>query len=207
MNDDSERGRGILSPADRRFLRGESDLAEGTVYNTRRRIRDRFSNALLDLRIIQRHMANSDREQALDDAYGEISESEDLRGMETFVAAAAVAYEAAARYDLPFEVMSNRAIEEAMQRRHGSEMHVSAESNHTVRLEQPGDRKPQLAAIKETLAESDDPSALNPGDKAALFTQLLRRDDLDPADLAIEEWEEFVEDALAEHQEDDHEEE
>lgn len=206
MTDDNDRERGILSPADRRFLRGESDLAEGTEYNTRRRIRERFSNALLDLRIIHQHMTESDREQALDDVYGEINDDEDLRGMETFAVVASVAYEAAERYELPFEVLSNHAIRAAMRRRHGRSMRISVESDHTIRLEQPGDRKAQLSTIKETLAAGGDPKELNPGDQAALFQQLLNREDIDPADLAIEEWNAFLEDAFSRQQESDNDE-
>ncbi len=59
----SKRGRGILTPADRRYLLGEEELTEGSEYNTRRRIRERLYNAILDFEIIFNHLSDEDREQ------------------------------------------------------------------------------------------------------------------------------------------------
>ena len=67
MDEPDERPRGILSPADRRFLRGEAALeSEQSVYDTRYRIRQRVRDALLDFPLLFGALAERDREQVFD---------------------------------------------------------------------------------------------------------------------------------------------
>ena len=67
MDETDERPRGILSPADRRFLRGEADLgSEQSVYDTRYRIRQRVRDALLDFPVLFASLDERDREQVFD---------------------------------------------------------------------------------------------------------------------------------------------
>jgi len=67
MDVTDERPRGILSPADRRFLRGEADLqSEQSAYDARYRIRQRLRNALLDFSLLFEHLDDRDREQVFD---------------------------------------------------------------------------------------------------------------------------------------------
>lgn len=61
MTEQEERKRGILTPADRRYLRGDEELTEGSEYNTRRRIRERVRNSILDFAILYDHLDESDR--------------------------------------------------------------------------------------------------------------------------------------------------
>ena len=60
MTEQEERKRGILTPADRRYLRGDEELTEGSEYNTRRRIRERVRNSILDFAILYDHLDESD---------------------------------------------------------------------------------------------------------------------------------------------------
>lgn len=64
MSDGEERERGILTPQDREFLRGErEDISEGSKYNTRRRIRQRTEDAILDFSLLLEGLTDRDRER------------------------------------------------------------------------------------------------------------------------------------------------
>lgn len=59
--DDDDRGRGVLTPADRKFLRGESDLTEDSAINVRDRIRKRIRHALADFQLLTDNLTERDR--------------------------------------------------------------------------------------------------------------------------------------------------
>lgn len=64
MSNENGRERGVLSPADREYLRGDkSELSEGSEYNTKRRIRNRVRNSLLDFTLLFEHLDESEREK------------------------------------------------------------------------------------------------------------------------------------------------
>ncbi|WP_121822888.1 hypothetical protein [Halostella salina] len=68
MNDDDSRDRGVLTPADRAFLRGEATLrSEQSAYDARYRIRRRLRNAVLDLALLFERMESRDRERVFAD--------------------------------------------------------------------------------------------------------------------------------------------
>ena len=63
----TERSRGILTPADRQFLRGETDYAsDQSERDARYRIRERFYNGILDLEIALRGLDSRDISMVMD---------------------------------------------------------------------------------------------------------------------------------------------
>lgn len=67
MNGDTDRPRGILTDADRRYLLGETDYAsEQSERDTRYRIRERVFNSLRDLDLVLRELEGRDLEQVLE---------------------------------------------------------------------------------------------------------------------------------------------
>jgi hypothetical protein len=73
---DADRGRGVLTPADRRFLGGDVALgSEQSRYDARYRIRQRTRNALLDFPILFEHLAARDREQVFDAEHEELADA------------------------------------------------------------------------------------------------------------------------------------
>ncbi|MFC7176165.1 hypothetical protein [Halosegnis marinus] len=64
---DDERDRGVLSPADRAYLRGETDLASvQSERNTRARIRDRVYDGVRDFELLVEHLDARDRALAFE---------------------------------------------------------------------------------------------------------------------------------------------
>ncbi|MDG5777182.1 hypothetical protein VB773_12260 [Haloarculaceae archaeon H-GB2-1] len=67
MTRHSDRPRGILSPADRRFLLGQTDMeSDQSVYDARYRIRQRVRNAILDFTLLFESLEPTDRRQVFD---------------------------------------------------------------------------------------------------------------------------------------------
>lgn len=64
-SDPDDRGRGVLTPKDRAFLRGEASYepTSNSARRARNRIRDRLRNAVLDFGLIADHLQERDREQ------------------------------------------------------------------------------------------------------------------------------------------------
>lgn len=61
---DDDRPRGILSQADRQFLRGEKEYnSEQSKRDARYRIRERVKNSILDFSILYQHLDQRDRDQ------------------------------------------------------------------------------------------------------------------------------------------------
>jgi hypothetical protein len=63
-SDPDDRGRGVLTPKDRAFLRGEAEYEakSNSARRARQRIRDRIRNAVLDFGLIAEVMQDRDRE-------------------------------------------------------------------------------------------------------------------------------------------------
>jgi hypothetical protein len=63
-HEDAERDRGVLSPSDREYLvtGGENLKSDQSRRNTRRRIRHRIRNAIIDFDLITRLLADEDRD-------------------------------------------------------------------------------------------------------------------------------------------------
>lgn len=104
---EDDRDRGALSPADRAYLRGETEL--GSVQserNTRARIRQRVADALLDFEVLVEGLAERDRallfEKHVDQA--------GTRGFDALVSAVAFLYEGVGRTDLDFETVLREGI-------------------------------------------------------------------------------------------------
>lgn len=73
---DADRGRGVLTPADRRFLEGDVTLgSEQSRYDARYRIRQRTRNALLDFPILFEQLADRDREQVFDVEHDDLADA------------------------------------------------------------------------------------------------------------------------------------
>ncbi|AGB14995.1 hypothetical protein Halru_0351 [Halovivax ruber XH-70] len=98
------RDRGILSPADRAYLRGETTLAsEQSERNTRARIRGRITESLRDFELLIEHLSERDRRL--------LFEGDD--GIETFdalVSAFAFLYEGVDETGLSFERVLSEGI-------------------------------------------------------------------------------------------------
>lgn len=110
------RPRGILSPADRAYLRGEADLqSEQSEYDARYRIRERIRHALLDFDLLFEHLSDGDREQVFDPAPDE---------RETFtegvLSAIAFLYLGTGGYDPSRENLFGEGIRRAIQREQGN---------------------------------------------------------------------------------------
>lgn len=68
-SDTDKRGRGILSSADREFLRGEkSELTEQSKRDARYRIRNRLENGFYDIRILMSFLEKRDRKRVFENA-------------------------------------------------------------------------------------------------------------------------------------------
>lgn len=61
-DESSARPRGVLTEADRAFLRGEKDLSDGAERNTRQRIRDRLKAAMDDFELLWHYISDRDME-------------------------------------------------------------------------------------------------------------------------------------------------
>lgn len=104
----SERDRGILSPADRAYLRGDTEFASvQSERNARARIRDRIYDALLDFELLVDGLDDRDRELLFE------NRGEPVAGTEAFDAlASAVAflYRTTDDTDVAFETVLSEGI-------------------------------------------------------------------------------------------------
>lgn len=107
-DDSTERDRGLLSTADRDYLRGDADL--GSVQserNARARIRGRVFDATLDFELLVEHLEARDRELV----YGK--RFDDLDGADAFdalVSMQAFCYQAVAETNLDFATVLREGI-------------------------------------------------------------------------------------------------
>lgn len=139
MDETDERPRGILSPADRRFLRGEADLqSEQSVYDVRYRIRQRLRNALLDFSLLFECLDDRDREQVFDqreDGDGDLTEA--------IVDAVAVLALGTVDFEPSREVLFVEGLQRAERRRTGGQP--------TAHVEVGAADRDRLAGIVETI--------------------------------------------------------
>lgn len=103
-----ERDRGILSPADRAYLRGETDLASvQSERNTRARIRDRIYQSVLDFELLVEHLSERDRELVVEKRFEGIDGTE---AFDALVSAVAFLYQVTKDTDLEFESVLSEAV-------------------------------------------------------------------------------------------------
>ncbi|WP_227352844.1 hypothetical protein [Haladaptatus salinisoli] len=104
----SERKRGILSRADRAYLRGEADLASTqSERNARARIRDRIHDSVLDFELLVECLSERDRELVFEKRF------ENADGTEAFdalVSAVSFLYRAIEDTGLEFETVLHEGI-------------------------------------------------------------------------------------------------
>lgn len=102
------RDRGILSPADRAYLRGETKLASvQSERNTRARIRNRIHDGVLDLELLVEHLSERDRKLIFEEQF------EGMDGTDAFdalVSAIAFLYRGIDDTDLSFETVLREAV-------------------------------------------------------------------------------------------------
>jgi len=130
MDESDERPRGVLSPADRRFLRGEADLqSDQSAYDARYRIRQRVRNALLDFSLLFESLDDRDREQVFDG-------DDELTA--AIVDAVAFLYLGAANAAPPREMLFTEGLQRAERRRAGGRptAHVEVGAADRDRLEE-----------------------------------------------------------------------
>jgi len=107
MSVEDERGRGVLSPADRAYLRGEREY--GSVQaerNARARIRRRLVDALLDFELLVEGLAERDRELV----FGGDVDDAGTEGFDALVSALALCYEGVGRTGFEFETVLREAV-------------------------------------------------------------------------------------------------
>jgi hypothetical protein len=85
MEFDPDRPRGVLSPADREFLLGLSEMShDQSRRNAEARIRERVTNGILDFYLLVRHLKRKDRRQIFDKNLDDTAFRYGLVGMVTF---------------------------------------------------------------------------------------------------------------------------
>ncbi|MFC3477606.1 hypothetical protein [Halobacterium litoreum] len=108
MSDSDKRDRGVLTEADRAFLRGDREL--GSVQserNARARIRDRVYDALLDFEVLVEHLEDRDAELV----FGKrASESDGTEAFDAFVSHLAFLYSGLEHTDLDFETVLREGV-------------------------------------------------------------------------------------------------
>lgn len=102
------RERGVLSPADRAYLRGETEFASAqSERNTRSRIRDRIHDATLDFEVLIEHLSDHDRELVFGKRF---EETEGTEALDALVSAIAFLYLATGDTDVAFETVLKEGI-------------------------------------------------------------------------------------------------
>lgn len=108
MSDAGERGRGVLTEADRAYLRGDREY--GSVQaerNTRARIRERVYAALLDFEVLVEGLADRDRDLVFEKR---ASEGDGTEAFDAFVSTLAFLYQGVDRTDLDFETVLREGV-------------------------------------------------------------------------------------------------
>ncbi|MFD1514926.1 hypothetical protein [Halomarina rubra] len=108
MSGDDDRGRGILSPADRRYLRGAANLSSvQSERNARARIRDRVYDGALDFELLVERLSERDRRLVFEKRFGGMAGTD---AFDALVSMLAFCYLAVGDTDVEFE----RALREAI---------------------------------------------------------------------------------------------
>lgn len=104
----SERERGILSPADRAYLRGETELASAqSERNTRGRIRDRLFHAIFDFELLIEHLSERDRKLVFEKRFDAVDGTD---AFDALVSAVGFLYQAVEDTDIEFETVLSEGI-------------------------------------------------------------------------------------------------
>lgn len=104
----SGRERGVLSQADRAYLRGETEFASAqSERNARSRIRDRIHDAVLDFEVLIEHLPDHDREIVFEKRFGRMEGTE---AFDALVSAVAFLYQAIDDTEVAFETVLKEAI-------------------------------------------------------------------------------------------------
>lgn len=167
---DVDRSRGILTPADRRFLRGDVTLgSEQSRYDARYRIRQRTRDALLDYPLLFERLAERDREQVFDDRTDGLTDA--------LADAVAFVYLGAASTDVDPQRIVAEGIRRAERRRRGADapvldVELSVDATDEERVE-------EIAACLGDGAVHE----LSERDLRTLANLLAEREDLSLAEL------------------------
>lgn len=103
-----DRGRGVLSSADRSYLRGEATFSNvQSERNARARIRDRTYDAMLDFELLVERLSERDRRLVFEKRFGEM---EGADAFDALVSAVAFCYRAVGDTDLEFQAVLREAV-------------------------------------------------------------------------------------------------
>lgn len=103
-----ERERGILSPADRAYLRGEREYASvQSERNTRARIRDRVFETMRDFELLVEALPKRDRKLVFEKRFGEAAGP---AGFDALVSALAFLYQGVGDSELSFATVLHEAV-------------------------------------------------------------------------------------------------
>ncbi|GAB7014238.1 hypothetical protein [Halolamina salina] len=106
--DDTGRDRGILSEADRAYLRGEAEFSSvQSERNARARIRDRLFEAVRDFELLVEQLDERDRELVFEKRFGSMAGTE---AFDALVSALALLYRGIDDTELEFEELLNEAV-------------------------------------------------------------------------------------------------
>ena len=177
MTQDQDRGRGGLTPEDRAFLSGETEYQyQQSEVNTRRRIRERVRNTLLDFPLLLYYLADDDFEQMIDSFEGMTQRRELKRALASMVG---FVYFESLTGDRGFEYYIARGIERAEDRRHQEVANVHAEVNNLdVTLTLDSFSKPDFDRTLERI-ESGDLDSLTGRERAEILKVLVGADMID----------------------------
>jgi hypothetical protein len=104
---ETDRDRGILSRADRAYLRDETELASvQSERNTRARIRERIYESILDFELLVECLSERDRELVVKKQF----ESDGTEAFDALVSAVAFLYRVTKDTDLEFESVLHEAV-------------------------------------------------------------------------------------------------
>lgn len=107
MEGNDDRGRGVLSSADRAYLRGEAELSSvQSERNARARIRNRVYDGLVDFAVLVEHLPERDRELV----FGKRVSEEGTEAFDALVSTMAFLYDGVGRTDLDFETVLREGI-------------------------------------------------------------------------------------------------
>ena len=106
--DGTDRDRGILSEADRAYLRGETEFSSvQSERNARARIRDRLFEAVRDFELLVEQLGERDRELVFEKRFGSMAGTD---AFDALVSALALLYRGVDDTELDFEELLNEAV-------------------------------------------------------------------------------------------------
>ena len=153
ITNDTDRDRGILTPKDREFLRGESDVSKDTARVKQHRIRERFKNGIADLAYL------TELTEDLEPIFNSAGDSSEL------LEAGLLALVYAGRYEWGEEALD--AIEQGLWYATSDEHldHGYFAAPHRISFVEhyyPGDAAVQLEAVKDELESAESVDDLSP---------------------------------------------